>query len=195
MNIGIPREIKMGEFRVSVIPEHVALLTAAGHSVFVQKDAGKKCKFPNRDYENAGAEIRDDVSDQEMIVRVKEPPLATVRKDQIILGYLHIEKGQNSALLDKLLENNVTSYAFEEIRDMRRNRLVNLGFEAGVVGTYEGLRLHGKIMEKHGMENRLKSLRPIKKYFYIEDIYKVLREAHVHDDIMSWLRHMRQCIY
>ncbi len=187
MNIGIPREIKMGEFRVSVIPEHVALLTAAGHSVFVQKDAGKKCKFPNRDYENAGAEIRDDVSDQEMIVRVKEPPLATVRKDQIILGYLHIEKGQNSALLDKLLENNVTSYAFEEIRDMRRNRLVNLGFEAGVVGTYEGLRLHGKIMEKHGMENRLKSLRPIKKYFYIEDIYKVLREAHVHDDIIVYI--------
>ena len=55
MNIGIPRETKSGEFRVALIPDHIRLLTLAGHTVFVQKDAGKKCKFTNRDYEKAEA--------------------------------------------------------------------------------------------------------------------------------------------
>ncbi len=187
MNIGIPKEIKLGEFRIALIPEHVSLLVEAGHSVFIQKDAGKRCRFSNRDYERAGAVIRNDVSDCKMIVRVKEPPLATIRKNQIIMGYLHVEKGQNSALLEKLLEQNTTSYAYEEIRDIKGNRLVNLGFEAGVVGMYEGLRLHGKVFEKHGLENRFKVLKPIKKYFYIEDIYRALQEAHAHDDVIIYI--------
>ncbi len=187
MKIGVAKEIKLGEFRVALIPEHVKMLVEAGHSVFVEKDAGKRCKFTNRDYENAGARIRNYVSDQEMIVRVKEPPLATIKKNQIIMGYLHIDKGQNSALLEKLIEQNNTSYAYEEIRDTRDNRLVNLGSEAGVVGMYEGLRLYGKIIEKLGHENRFKVLKPIKKHFYIKEVYRVLQEAHVHDDVIIYI--------
>ncbi len=187
MNIGIPKEIKIGEFRIALIPEHVALLVKAGHSVFIEKDAGKRCKFTNRDYEKAGALICNDVSDCEMIVRVKEPPLATIKEDQIIMGYLHVEKGQNSALLEKLLEQNTTSYAYEEIRDIQGERLVNLGFEAGVVGMYEGLRLHGRIIEKQGLENRFKILKPIKKYFYLNDVYQALQEAHVKDNIIVYI--------
>ncbi len=57
MNIGIPKETKMGEFRVALVPEHVRLLTKAGHNVFVERDAGKRCKFSNRDYEKAGAVV------------------------------------------------------------------------------------------------------------------------------------------
>ena len=55
MDIGIPKETKMGESRVALMPDHVSLLTKAGHKVFVQKDAGKKCKFYNKDYKKEGA--------------------------------------------------------------------------------------------------------------------------------------------
>ena len=187
MKIGIPKEIKLGEFRVALTPEHVKLLTEAGHSMFVQKDAGRRCGFPNRAYEKAGARISDDVYHCKMIVRVKEPPLATIFEKQIIMGYLHIEKGQHQALLQKLMSENTTSYAYEEIRDKKGERLVNLGFEAGVVGMYEGLRLHGKIFEKHSLENRVKSLKPIKTYSTIEKVYQVLREAHVHEEITIYI--------
>ena len=57
----------------------------------------------------------------------------------------------------------MTSYAFEEIRDGQTRRMVNLGYEAGVVGMYEGLRQYGKLQEKKGLENPFKSLEEIKK--------------------------------
>jgi alanine dehydrogenase len=187
MIIGIPKETKLGEFRVALIPDHVRLLTESGHKVFIEKNAGKKCKFSNKSYEEAGAVVVDDVYDCEMIVRVKEPPLATIRKNQVIMGYLHIEKGQNMALLKKLLAQNTTSYAYEEIRDKKGERLVNLGVEAGIVGMYEGLRLYGKILEKHGLENRFKVLEPIKKYFCVENVYKALEEAKVNNDVNVYI--------
>jgi len=187
MKIGIPKEIKLGEYRVALIPDHVSLLTKAGHEVFVQKDAGKKCKFSNKDYIAAGAVIVVDVYDCEMIVKVKEPALATVRENQIIMGYLHVEKGQNDALLKKLMEKNTLSYAFEEIRDEKGNRLVNLGVEAGIVGMYEGLRLYGKILEKKGFVNRFKALKPIKKYFCIEDVYKALSETNLKNNVNVYI--------
>ena len=187
MNIGIPKEKKMGEFRVALIPDHVKLLTEAGHRVFVEKDAGKRCKFSNRDYEKAGAFIVDDVNDCEMVVRVKEPSLAVVKKNQVIMGYLHVEKGQNPVLLRKLIDQNTTSYAYEEIRDSNGNRLVNLGVEAGIVGMYEGIRLYGKVLEKNGFNNRFKKLKPIKNYFCIGDVYKALKEANVHNDVNVYI--------
>ncbi len=187
MKIGIPKETKLGEFRVALIPDHVRLLCKAGHMVFVEKDAGKKCKFSNRAYEKAGAIISDDVYDCEMIVRVKEPELATIKKNQIIMGYLHVEKGQNPTLLKKLLDQNTISYGYEEVRDEEGNRLINLGVEAGIVGMYEGLRLYGRILEKNGFVNRFKKLKPIKKYFCIEDVYKALIEANVHNDVNVYI--------
>jgi len=187
MKIGIPKETKLGEFRVALVPDHVRLLTKQGHEVYVQKDAGKGCKFSNRDYKAAGAVIVDDVYDCDMIVRVKEPALATIRENQIIMGYLHVEKGQNDALLKKLMEKNTLSYAFEEIRDEKGNRLVNLGVEAGIVGMYEGLRLYGKILEKNGLKNRFKSLKPIKKYFCIEDVYKALSQTDLKNNVNVYI--------
>ena len=185
--IGLPKEKKIGEYRVALIPEHVRLLTSSGHKVLVERDAGKSCKFSNKDYKEAGAEIVDDVYDAPMIVRVKEPPLATIKKDQVIMGYLHVEKGQNMALLKKLLDQNTTSYAYEEIRDPKDNRLVNLGKEAGIVGMFEGLRLVGKIREKNGLENRFKKLRPIKSYFDCEHVYDALSKADLPNGVKVYI--------
>ncbi len=187
MNIGIPKETKIDEFRVALIPDHVRQLTKAGHHVFVERDAGKKCKFSNKQYEQAGAIVCEDVYSSEMIVRVKEPPLATVRKNQVIMAYLHIEKGQNPKLLRKLIEQNATSYAYEEIRDNDGNRLVNLGFEAGVVGMYEGMRLYGKVLKKMGFTNKFRKLRPIKNYFSINDVYTALGRSRISNDVNVYI--------
>lgn len=187
MIIGIPKETKIGEGRVALVPDHVRLLTDDGHTVFVEKDAGKKCGFSNREYEKNGAFIKKDVYDSEMVVRVKAPPLATLRPKQIVMGYLHVEKGQNIPLLKKLLDLEVTSYAFEEIKDHKGERLVNLGVEAGIVGMYEGLRLYGKVLEKNKLINRFKKLSPIKKFRSIENVYRTLAEANLHNGVNVYI--------
>jgi alanine dehydrogenase len=187
MIIGIPKETKSGEFRVALVPDHVQLLTKAGHTVYVEKNAGKNCKFSDKAYKKAGAIIADNVYDCEMIVRVKEPELHTIKRNQIIMGYLHVEKGQNLTLLKKLLDQNTTSYAYEEIRDENDERLVNLGVEAGIVGMYEGLRLYGKVLEKNGLQNRFKKLKPIKKYHSVKEVYKALEEANVHNNVNIYI--------
>jgi alanine dehydrogenase len=187
MIIGIPKETKKNEFRVALIPKHVAQLIRLGYKVFVEKGAGEGCKFPDSDYEKAGAQIKESVYDCDMVVRVKEPSLNTVRKNQIIMGYLHIEKGQNMPLLNKLLNQNITSYAYEEIRDDHEERLVNLGVEAGIVGMYEGLRLYGKILENNNIKNKLKYLKPIQEYFSVEKIRTTLAKSNIENGVNVYI--------
>jgi len=187
MIIGIPKETKRNEFRVALTPKHVARLSKLGHEVVVERGAGIGCKFSDEEYEKAGAKIKESVYDSEMIVRVKNPPLNGVRKNQIVMGYLHIEKGQTPALLNKLVEQNTTSYAYEEIRDDKGNRLVNLGREAGIVGMYEGLRLYGKILEKNGIKNRFKKLMPIQDYFSVEKIFAKLEKSKIENSVNVYI--------
>jgi alanine dehydrogenase len=187
MIIGIPKETKKNELRVALIPKHVAQLSRLGHKIIVEKGAGEGCKFSDADYEKAGAQIKESVYDSEMIVRVKEPSLDTIRKNQIIMGYLHVEKGQNMPLLNKLLNQNTTSYAYEEIRDDKGERLVNLGVEAGIVGMYEGLRLYGKILEKNNTANKLKLLKPIQEYYSVKNIFTTLAKSNIENGVNVYI--------
>jgi len=87
------------------------------------------------------------------------------------MAYLHVEKGQNAKLLAKLKKKKVLSYAFEEIRNGNGKRLINLGFEAGIVGTAEGLRILGRIFEKNNRPNPFKQLKHVREYGSREQIY------------------------
>jgi len=155
MLIGIPKETQKGEQRVALIPKHVKLLVKDNHTVLVERSAGIRAGFPDRLYRAAGADIVADVSSCKMIVSVKPPLLSSIKKHQIMMAYLHIDKGQNPRLLNALLRKEVTAYAYEEIRGKSGRRLINLGYDAGLIGMYLGLRLYGKNLEKHGKRNFL----------------------------------------
>ncbi len=162
MDIGIPKERKAGETRVALIPSDVGKLVEAGHTVFIETNAGIKAGFPDEEYEKYGAEIEESVWKHRMIVKAKVEAVDPFEENQILMGYLHVEKGQTPALLEKLLEKRVTGYAFEEIRNKEGRRMVNLGYEAGLVGMYEGLRQYGELLEKNGLGNPFSSLPEIK---------------------------------
>lgn len=176
MEFAIAKETKTGENRVILTPNDVKKLTDKYHVVYVEKGAGVGAGFPDTEYEKVGAKIVENVYDKPIILRVKEPPLETIKDNQIIIGYLHIEKNQNPELLAKLKEKKVTAYAIEELRDMNGRRLVSLGFEAGIVGMFEGLRLYGQKLEKSGKYNPLSTLKPIKEYSSKKEIYLALRQ-------------------
>ncbi len=77
MIIGIPKETKPEENRVSMTPAGVEIVTAAGHAVRVETGAGAGSGFTDDEYRAAGADIADSTapvfSDAEMVLRVKEP--------------------------------------------------------------------------------------------------------------------------
>ena len=76
MIIGVPAEIKNNENRVAITPSGVVTLTASGHKVLVENNAGVGSGFTNEDYVAAGAEIVAEAKDAwaaEMVMKVKEP--------------------------------------------------------------------------------------------------------------------------
>lgn len=76
MKIGLPKEIKDQEFRVSLTPSSVRILSENNHQILVETGAGIGSGFSDQDYEKAGAKIvsqASEVWDSELIVKVKEP--------------------------------------------------------------------------------------------------------------------------
>ena len=71
MNIAIPKETKIGEKRIPLIPDHVKQLIDAGHKVFLEKDAGLEAGFPDREYARVGTQIvlASEIYNQELILK------------------------------------------------------------------------------------------------------------------------------
>ena len=96
MIIGIPKEIKVHEYRVGLTPHGAKILVEAGHQVIVQSDAGSAIGFSNQDYQDAGGSIINSaqaIFDQaDMVIKVKEPQpneCKLLNKNQILFTYLH----------------------------------------------------------------------------------------------------------
>ncbi len=120
MIIGLPKEIKDNENRVGLVPAGVRALVSAGHTVFVEHDAGVGSGIPDEQYAAAGATIlgtADEVFGKaDMIVKVKEPvgpEYQRLREGQILYTYLHLAPAK--ALTDMLLERRVSGVAYETI--------------------------------------------------------------------------------
>jgi alanine dehydrogenase len=120
MIIGVPKEIKNEEYRVSVPPMAVEVLTRAGHEVLVQSTAGEGSGFTDEEYIKAGATIVSTAEEAfgraDMIYKVKEPmpseyPL--LRRKQILFTYLHLAAAEE--LTHRLMDSGVIAIAYETV--------------------------------------------------------------------------------
>ncbi len=122
MHIGVPKEIKIHEYRVGLTPPSVAELTVAGHTVTVETQAGCGIDFTDDDYVAAGAAIAPDAARvfaaADMIVKVKEPQpaeCAMLRPGQVLFTYLHLAPDPVQA--KALLASGATCIAYETVTD------------------------------------------------------------------------------
>lgn len=121
MLIGVPKEIKEGEFRVAVTPGGVELLRQAGHRVLVQKNAGTAAGFPDAEYRRAGAQIVSGAAQAwkaALVLKVKEPLASEFRffrPDQILFTFLHL--APNTALVKTLRQRKVTAIGYETVEE------------------------------------------------------------------------------
>jgi len=118
--IGIPKEIKNNEFRVSATASGVHAYVAAGHQVLVEKNAGLGSGISNEDYIKAGAKIIESADEvwqkADLIQKVKEPieiEYKRMRKGQILYTYLHL--AANKACTQAIIDSGITAIAYETV--------------------------------------------------------------------------------
>lgn len=120
MTIGVPREIKIGETRVSMTPNLCRRCVALGGRVLVERSAGLTAGFTDAEYRAAGATLVGDVSrlwrSADVILKVKEPlpeEYARLQEGQTLFTYLHLAAGPQ--LTDVLLDKRILGIAYETV--------------------------------------------------------------------------------
>jgi len=120
--VGIPKEIKANEYRVSMIPADIEYLTALNIQVYVQSTAGNGANFTDDDYKNAGAIICADINEiyekANLIIKVKEPQpeeYELINDKHTIFTFFHF--ASSSLLLKTMIEKKATCLAYETLRN------------------------------------------------------------------------------
>jgi len=144
--IGVPREIKKSEYRVSITPPAIDALVSEGHQIIIETQAGAGSGISNEEYTSAGANLATDAKTVyrkgEMILKVKElfpQEFDLLREDQIIFTYLH--SANNPEETQALLDKKVIAIAYEDIEtdDGRFPLLTPMSEIAGEVGLIMGV--------------------------------------------------------
>ena len=122
MIIGVPKEIKNNERRVSLIPFGVEELVKDGHKVIIETNAGLGSGFDDQSYVKYGAIIvkspEEVFAQAELIVKVKEPQkseYSLIKKNQIVFTYFHF--AAEKELLMAMIKSEAIAVAYETVQD------------------------------------------------------------------------------
>mgnify|MGYP000653349495 CR=1 FL=1 len=121
MIVGVPKEIKNNESRVSMLPFGIEDLVKSGHTVLVEKDAGLGSGFSNKIYEKSGATIipspQELYSSSDLIIKVKEPQeseYSFIKENQMLFTYFHF--AANKMLTNGIVNSDCIAIAYETVQ-------------------------------------------------------------------------------
>ncbi len=158
MKIGIPKEIKTNENRISLVPAGAEALVAAGHTVVVETGAGLGSGFSDAQFLAAGAEMANDAdavwAAADMIVKVKEPiepEWKRIRPGQIIFTYFHFAASEQ--LTRAHLASGAVCIAYETVELPSRELplLTPMSEVAGRMAVQEGAKYLEKLNGGRGV--------------------------------------------
>jgi alanine dehydrogenase len=123
MNVGIPKERRELESRVGLTPHGVELLTSAGHTCYVEAEAGLGSGFSDHRYERAGARIvysgEEVYGRADLVLKAVRPTdgeIDWLHEGQIVAGFLHLAAARHDTVA-ALLEKRITAVAYETIEE------------------------------------------------------------------------------
>lgn len=152
MIIGVPKEIKISEYRVALTPGGVMELKKNNHSVLIQSGAGEGSGYTDEEYAKAGGEIIPAVKEvyekSELILKVKEPlesEYTLIREDQIVFTYFHFASSRT--LTEAMIKSGSVCIAYETVEKPDRSLplLIPMSEVAGRMSVQQG----AKYLEKH----------------------------------------------
>ncbi len=164
--IGIRREDKNEwERRVPLVPADLASLKRDHDLQFIVQPSPIRV-FPDQEYAAAGAVVREDLQDVDILLAVKEIPLELLAAKKTYLFFSHTIKGQayNMPLLQRLLDLGATLIDYERITDEQNRRLIFFSLHAGYAGTIETLRAWGLRRRHEGVDTPLADIKPAYEY-------------------------------
>lgn len=156
--VGVPREVKLDEYRVAMLPVGVEELTRRGHRVVVQTGAGAGSGIPDDAYAEQGAEIVPDAAavfgQADVIVKVKEPQPAEwplLQPGQVVFTYFHFAASEE--LTRGVLETGATAVAYETLRGRKGDLplLTPMSEVAGRMSVQEGAKYLERPQEGRGI--------------------------------------------
>ncbi len=146
MKFGILKERKSPpDRRVVFSPEEIQRIQQQYPTVSFKVESSDIRVFIDTQYENLGIEVSNDISDCDLLIGVKEVPVANLIPNKSYFFFSHTIKKQpyNRGLLQAILEKNIDLYDHEAVVDTHNQRLIGFGKYAGYVGTYNAIRAFG----------------------------------------------------
>ncbi|MDP2088220.1 MAG: NAD(P)-dependent oxidoreductase [Flavobacteriaceae bacterium] len=146
MKIAIIKERKNPPDKRAVLPPHIcAALMHQFPQLTIKVESSTDRVFSDDDYQKEGIEVANDVSDCDVLLGVKEVPIAHLIPNKKYFLFSHTIKKQayNKPLLKAILEKNIELYDHEVITNVDGIRLVAFGRYAGIVGAYNAFRTYG----------------------------------------------------
>jgi len=177
--IGIRREDKnKWEARVPLTPEHCAQLTRNDNLQLVVQPS-KIRAFKDKEYQNAGIQVAEDLSDCETIVAVKEIPIDLLLAKKTYMFFSHTIKGQsyNMPLLKRLMELECHLLDYERVVDEKNRRLIFFGRHAGLAGMIDSLHALGKRLEWEGIDTPFAKIQPAHQYTNLDAAKVAIRDV------------------
>lgn len=147
MKLGIIREAKIPpDRRVPFTPQQVEEIKQRFPQIdIVCQESTVRC-YDDQEYKTLGIDVVEDLGDCDIIIGIKEVPIANLIEGKTYLFFSHTMKKQphNKKLLQAVLQRKITLIDYEALKDRQGNRLVAFGRYAGIVGAYNGLWTYGK---------------------------------------------------
>jgi alanine dehydrogenase len=122
MSIGMPRDVRDNEKRISLTPEAVKILTDAGHEVFIERGAGQGSSYSDSKYSENGAVVSDSsqkVYECDLIIKTApfdEKEVELLRGNQVVISFMNVAM-MGEVTLTSMMRKRVTALASEKIKD------------------------------------------------------------------------------
>ena len=146
IRIGLIREGKIpADNRVALTPAQCKWILKNSTDVQVIVQSSPDRCFSDREYLSAGAEVKDDMSDCDILFGIKEVPVTQLIPGKTYLFFSHTKKKQphNQKLLRAIIDKKITLIDYECLEHEDGQRIIGFGFFAGVVGAHNGMMAYG----------------------------------------------------
>lgn len=147
LQIGLIREGKIPQDnRVALTPAHCKWLHMNFDDVKVVVQHSENRCYTDKEYERAGVEVKEDISDCNLLLGIKEVPVDMLLEGKRYMFFSHTKKLQpgNQKLFKALLDKKITLIDYECLEHEDGTRIIGFGFFAGIVGAHNGMMAYGK---------------------------------------------------
>jgi alanine dehydrogenase len=153
--IGLIREEKVpADNRVALTPAQCKWIHKNSQEVKIVVQSSPNRCFSDREYTQAGMEVKEDISDCDILLGIKEVPVTSLVENKTYLFFSHTKKKQphNRRMLQSIIDKNITLIDYECLEHDDGQRIIGFGFFAGVVGAHNGMMAYGNRMGLYKMD-------------------------------------------